>query len=497
MIRPAVSILLTPDPNSNEVLLVVRSTQLRFFGGYFAFPGGTLSEQDKDVSVVHCSDADSPFIAAGARELFEETGIWLARGAAVPEERLREYRRQVISDELTFSKVLKRENHYVDAGDFVPVCRITTPSFSPVRYDTRFFLCRLPEGAQLKIWPGELESGEFMRAKQALERWKQGEMLIAPPVLILLVKLSGDTCQSFLPQVRELTESYERGRLHHVYFSPGVLLAALKTRTRPPAMHTNAYVVGARKLYLIDPGADDPSEQEKLWELLDELLLEERTLEGILLTHHHADHVRAVIPCRDRYGVPIYAHKQTAEHLAEIPFAGFLEHGQELDLGSSPDGRPGWKMRVYHLPGHAPGHLAFQETRYKSVIVGDLVSTVSPILIDPADGHLATYMKSLQFLESVAEGVLYPGHGPPVREGRRAIQQAIAHRRERETQLLQALARGPQDIDLLLEKVYTDIDRNLFPLAKRSLLSGLLKLIEEGRVEESAEGYRLTNRRMP
>ena len=64
-----------------------------------------------------------------------------------------------------------------------------------------------------------------------------------------------------------------------------------------------------------------------------------------------------------------------------------MEHGDEIVLGRAPDGSPGWKLTVYHVPGHARGHLAFQESRYGAIAVGDLVSTLSTILVDPSDGQ--------------------------------------------------------------------------------------------------------------
>ena len=272
----------------------------------------------------------------------------------------------------------------------------------------------------------------------------------------------------------------------------GILQVPLETPTKLPATHTNAYLVGNQKLYLIDPSPSDPSEQEKLWKLLDEAIAEGRALEGILLTHDHPDHIGAVEETLRRYKIPIYAHRLAAKSLPQIDFSDFLEHGQELELGPSPEGAPGWKLKVYHLPGHAPGHLVFQETCYQAVIVGDLISTLSSILIDPRDGHLATYIESLHFLESVTQGHLYPGHGSPTPEGRLIVQRTIGHRQKRERRLLEALDHSPQMLDAILPKVYVKIDRRVAKYAKRSLLSGLIKLVEEGRVAETAQGYRLT-----
>jgi glyoxylase-like metal-dependent hydrolase (beta-lactamase superfamily II) len=93
-----------------------------------------------------------------------------------------------------------------------------------------------------------------------------------------------------------------------------------------------------------------------------------------------------------------------------------------------PTARPDWQLRVLHTPGHARGHLTFVESRYRAALVGDLMSGVSTILIDPPEGHLATYLRSLERL--LAEPILtvYPAHGPPHRDGHAMIRQLLAHR---------------------------------------------------------------------
>ena len=131
----------------------------------------------------------------------------------------------------------------------------------------------------------------------------------------------------------------------------------------------------------------------------------------------------------------------------------------------------------------APDHLAFRESRYGAVLVGDLVSTLSSVLIEPGEGHLRTYLDSLARLSELCSSTLYPGHGPPAKDGKRVVELQIEHRRGREAQLIEALrdgARSPQEI---VERVYTDVDPGFWPMAELSVRAGLIKLKEEGRVE--------------
>jgi len=387
---------------------------------------------------------------------------------------------------------LNEKGQVIDGSDFVPLCRITTPPFAPVRYDTWFLMCRVPRGENLSILPGELDGGDFLPAGETLRRWREGDVLIAPPVLLILQELARNV-EDFASRARRLTASYQRGKLHRIYFSPGVILAPLRTPTQPPATHTNTYVVGHERLFVVDPSPVDPAERQMLWELLDDLLAEGRELRGILLTHHHRDHVGALTECRRRYDLPVYAHGETSRLVPESGDWIHLEHGQAIGLGRSPDGRSGWSLRAYFTPGHAPGHLAFRESRYRAVLAGDLISTRSSILIDPSDGHLGAYLESLRLLESITESTVYPGHGVPAREGRTAVRAALDHRREREQQLIGALTGEPQPAEALIDKVYADEAPSLRGLAGRSLVSGLIKLEEEGLVEHGRGGFYLTD----
>ena len=487
MVRTAVSLAVSRRNRPSEILLVERSRKLRFFGGFHAFPGGAVDDEDGNVPVEGLSDPSlAPIVAAGARELFEETGLWIARGEEAPEEGgLREDRRRLLAGEIGFSAILARHRQHVDARDLEPLCRMTTPAFQPVRFDTQFLRILVSDEAQVEVWDGELVAGDFMAPEETLGRWRRGEIAVAPPMIVLLREW-GD-----LERIRAIAGAYERGKLHRIYFSPGILLVPLKTLTQPPATHTNTLVIGEERIYVVDPSPADPSEQERFFDLLEDLVAEGRKLEGIVLTHYHPDHVGALLSMQKRFPVPARVHRDQMARLPAARFAETLEHGDELDLGRAPDERPDWKLRVYHVPGHARGHLAFQESRYGAIAVGDLVSTLSSILVDPSDGHLATYLESLRFLETVTRGTLYPGHGPPAADGRSVIQKALEHRRDREQQILGALGSEPQSVEELLRRIYTDVDPKVYHLAERSLLSGLIKLEEEGRARKGEAGYSL------
>jgi glyoxylase-like metal-dependent hydrolase (beta-lactamase superfamily II)/8-oxo-dGTP pyrophosphatase MutT (NUDIX family) len=440
MLRSASAVLLVTGSGPRLALfLVERAPELKFFGGYLALPGGVTEAQDETPG------------ACALRELREETGVTLP------------------------------------ATTLLEVCRIRTPPFAPVRYDTRFFLAELPPGQQPQVAPGELTGGRFWRPAEALAAWRRGEVLIVPPLLILLELLlaAGGDQASFRHAAAALAADYDQGRLHQVRFTPGVVLASLRSPTLPPATTTNCLIVGEERLQIVDPGAHDPDEHQRLFRLLDELTAAGRRLESIVLTHHHVDHVGGVDALIGRYRLPVRAHPLTLSALLLDAAAGQpLRDGERIELGRSPDGRPGWQLRAIHTPGHDPGHLCFHENRYDAVLVGDMLSTVSTIVIDPPEGHMRTYLQSLERLLAEPMHTLYPAHGPAARDGHQLVRGYLRHRQQRESRLIETLRQRAGTVAELLPVVYWDVDARMLPIAARSLLAGLQKLAEEGRASE-------------
>ena len=272
-------------------------------------------------------------------------------------------------------------------------------------------------------------------------------------------------------------------------------MVCIETPTLAPATTTNCLIVGTDRLFVIDPGAPDPAEQERLFELLDELEAEGAKVACVLSTHHHPDHIGAVLAVAQRYGVPTRGHALTLTRLKdlfpELVLGEPIADGDTIDLGTAPDGRAGWQLEAIFTPGHDRGHLALQESRYCALIAGDMVSTVATIMIDPPEGHLATYMDSLERLSRVPMTTLYPAHGPAVLHGERLIRKFINHRGQRQAGLETALAKGPNTVAELLPQVYWDVQESLYPYASRSLLAGLEMLEEQGRAARDGDSWRL------
>jgi glyoxylase-like metal-dependent hydrolase (beta-lactamase superfamily II) len=338
-----------------------------------------------------------------------------------------------------------------------------TPDDLPLRFDARFFLAPLPPGERAEVWAGELSAGGFVVAARALALWERGEILLHPPQLHPLRVLAAGGAPS--PEL--LRAPPERAR--RIEFQGGFVLAALRTPTLPPATHTNAWIVPADGgVAVVDPGAPEPAEHERLFAVLDAMADEGSPPTAVWLTHVHPDHVGAAAAVAARYRVPVRAHPLSA---GRVPGVG-VEPVRDGDL-------LGGRFLVLATPGHAREHLAFLDERTGALLCGDLVSTLSTIVIDPPEGDMAEYVAQLERVRALAPRTLYPAHGPPAPDAVGRLGSYLAHRREREGLVVAALREGGS-LAAVTAAAYADTPASLLPVAVRCCLAILEKLRREG-----------------
>jgi glyoxylase-like metal-dependent hydrolase (beta-lactamase superfamily II) len=212
-----------------------------------------------------------------------------------------------------------------------------------------------------------------------------------------------------------------------------------RTPTIPPATHTNCYILGEREVIVVDPASPDPDEQTRLDRIL---AARSVNIREIWLTHLHRDHVGGANHLRERTGAPIAAHPITARDLK-----GVVEVDREFapDESVAFDGDPGWTFRVLHTPGHARGHVCIFDERCGSLLTGDLMAGFGTIVIDPPEGHMATYLESLRRMHDLPVTALFPAHGPVIANAKARIQEYIDHRLQRERKILAAWRNGVQE----------------------------------------------------
>ncbi len=164
---------------------------------------------------------------------------------------------------------------------------------------------------------------------------------------------------------------------------------------------------------IVDPGEEAP----RILRAVEELGV---TVEAVLLTHTHFDHVGAVAPVANATGAPVYVSEIERPVLADImsfvPWAGFgpyesyeadhvLKGGEKLELA-------GLEIDVLFTPGHSPGHLTFSVPSERAVFSGDVLFQGSVGRTDLPGGDWGTLLGSIgQLVESLPEDTtVYPGH---------------------------------------------------------------------------------------
>jgi glyoxylase-like metal-dependent hydrolase (beta-lactamase superfamily II) len=233
---------------------------------------------------------------------------------------------------------------------------------------------------------------------------------------------------------------------------------------------TNTYLVGIDEVAVIDPGPDDAAHIEAI---IGASMLER--VRWVLVTHHHPDHSA---------GVPRLARETGAEIVALGP-------PKSARADWSPDRRASdgeviegteWGLEVLHTPGHASDHLCFFLEEERVLFTGDMVLSGTTSVIAPPDGDMAAYLASLERMRKRRLTRICPGHGDVIDDPKGVLSEYIAHRLEREAQILDALREGPSKIPDLVSRIYAEVPEALHEWAARSVHAHLLKLKSEGKV---------------
>ena len=475
-VRPAAAVILWRDgPEGREVFWVRRGDGLRFAGGFHAFPGGRVDDDDAKVPVPGLEGETAVTVAAACRELFEEAGVLLARGAERIAPGVRDEARQALLDgRIGFAEILFREGLALEPALLEEAGLWVTPEAFPVRFSARFFVARLPAGQEASVWPGELSGGEFVPVVRALAAWERGDALLHPPNWWGITAIHRAAPPAAVELLRHRPDDIV------IEFQGGVVLAAIRTPTLPPATHTNCWLIDlgpGEGVAVVDPGSGDPAELALLDRTLSILARRGRPAREVWLTHHHVDHVGGV-PALVARGLPVRAHPETARR---VPGGGsFLPVADGELLGG--------RWRAIFTPGHAPGHLAFLDERTGALVAGDMVSTMSTIVIDPPEGDMGLYLASLARLRALPARTLYPAHGAPAPSALAKLDEYLAHRHMRAAKVEAALDPGGELAEVT-RRAYDDTPPVLLPVAERSCLATLLWLEGTGRATRSGASW--------
>ena len=264
-----------------------------------------------------------------------------------------------------------------------------------------------------------------------------------------------------------------------IQVEPGIRRVVAENPSTFTAWGTGTYILGTGRVAIIDPG---PALDSHIQAVL--AAVEGETVTHLLITHTHSDHSPAAAAIRERTGAPTYGfgpHPTAAdtggEERGDVDFVpdvvvadGEVLHGQDF------------RVECVHTPGHISNHLCFADRSRGVMFTGDHVMGWSTSVIPPPDGRVADYLQSLRRLLDRDDRRYLPTHGPVIDDPRPYVESLIAHRVDRERQILGHLSRGPASIAELVAVMYADVRPELHEPAGRSVQAHLVALIEQGLV---------------
>jgi len=482
------------------------------------------------------------YAVAALRETFEEAGLLLARRADgswlddAALQSLAPWRDRLQHGEAGLAALCQAHGLTLDVADLHYSAHWLTPPGPFKRFDTRFFIAPAPTGQVARADLGEALALMWLTPAEALS--PQRGLKLLPVTRQLLQALQPcQTVAAALAQARQREQGpgiarimprraqrrgqpcvlmpqdrayAEVGRIDpegrgdaSAELVPGVPVRLSSrvwrvTAPNPGPMTgpgTNSYLVGdGAGLTVIDPG---PAIDTHVQALLAAAQAVGQRIERILVTHTHLDHSPAARLLAAATGAPVWGRvvegcvvegRDRAPGTAAQAESAAHAKGQDASFSPSHQPEDGERVRAgshTHLralatPGHASNHLCWWLEEESLLFTGDHVMQGSTVVINPPDGDMAAYLRSLQALRAAPPQWLAPGHGFLVDDVPAVLDALVAHRLRREARVRAALRPHPQSLAVLVKRVYDDVDAALHPVAERSLLAHLLKLEAEG-----------------
>ena len=281
-----------------------------------------------------------------------------------------------------------------------------------------------------------------------------------------------------IPFRREL--EFEYAKVAEV--APGIRRVVARNPSPFTLYGTGTYILGRGRVAVVDPG---PADEAHIHAILEATSGE--TITHMLVTHTHMDHSPGCRLLRAHTDAETYGHGRHGA--ARIASGVVVEEGGDMDFepdvtvrdGDTVEG-DGWSVECVHTPGHTSNHICYAAAKSQALFSGDHVMGWSTSVISPPDGDMADYMASLERLLTRDEAVYWPTHGPAITDPKPHVRAFIAHRREREAEILDFLAKGPHRIAEMVPTLYAGVPRQLHPAAARSVLATLVLLVDRGDV---------------
>jgi 8-oxo-dGTP pyrophosphatase MutT (NUDIX family) len=217
--RHASTVVLARPANdgSFEILLTRRPAQMRFLGGFYVFPGGTVHRDDYSPQILaRCrglsiaaaqkilGSAHEPEVALGhwvavIRELFEEVGVLLCVNDSGDDvvlidhsarKRIEGKRRAVVKRQVSFASLLESEDLFCELSKLVYFDHWVTPEIYSMRFDTRFYVGMLPSHQTVLERSEEVTDSLWISPVEAMARMDRQKFPILPPTTTVLQGLA-------------------------------------------------------------------------------------------------------------------------------------------------------------------------------------------------------------------------------------------------------------------------------------------------------------------
>jgi 8-oxo-dGTP pyrophosphatase MutT (NUDIX family) len=194
----ATAVLIRDGASEPEVLLLKRQRSSGFVPGAYVFPGGRVDAEDARVPWPGGTSEPAPeYWIAAVREIFEETGVLLARShtgewppTAAQSAELEAWREQLMSGSAHMAELLEKEQLTLDPSVIVYIAHWITPEAEPRRYDTRFFLAQVPAALEIRPDAREMTDALWIAPAAALQRFEDGQLPMVFPTVKTLQQLA-------------------------------------------------------------------------------------------------------------------------------------------------------------------------------------------------------------------------------------------------------------------------------------------------------------------